>query len=375
MDQRLNTENLKNAMEKAGFSQTALAEKLGVSREIVSKWASGTKFPRPDKLLRLALTLELRPDDLVIREHDPAEPIVAFRKRGAPKTTSAHIARARDMGRMLSLLVPYLPYDLLVQPATLKEPSTKYDYIQQVAAKIRSEIGVGPGDELNVSHLVKKFNDLQAVLIPVMWGRKDKHENALHIYLPDSMTTWVYLNLDTETHDFIFWMAHELAHAYAPNLRDSKGEDFADALAGALVFPETLAKNAYHDVCASRSIKSRLARLREYAECYSISLISVYHEINKYAGHHGSQKIDLGDAIFKANTNFNKKHYTVSETLFNDETPDAALFIQTVSEVFDTPFFDALKACLMERGKSAGFVQSILDTPLLDAKGIHAELT
>ena len=375
MDKALILENLKNAMEKAGFSQSSLARKLGVSKEIVSKWLSGKKFPRPDKLLRLALILDLHLDDLVLRAEAPTEPVVAFRKRGASKTTLAHIALAKGMGRLLSALVPYLPYDLLVQPATLKNPSTGYEYIQQVAAKIRSEIGVGPESKIDFSHLIKKFNDLQAVIIPVLWGRKDKHENALHIYLPTSMTTWVYLNLDVEVHDFKFWMAHELGHVYAPDLRGDDAEDFADAFAGALIFPESLAADAYKDVARSHTTKRQIAKIRNYADCYSISLISVYCEINKYAEHHGFPEIELGDALFGANTNFNKRFRTVSETIFDGEKPNVRKYIHVSSEIFGTPFFAALKSYLAKHGKSAGFIQSILDTPLLDAKGIHAELS
>jgi transcriptional regulator with XRE-family HTH domain len=376
MDKILNLDKVTTAMDQAGISPANVAEKLDVSREAVSKWLSGRSLPRPDKLLRLALTLDLKLDDLVIRAEDPAEPVIAFRKRGASKTTAAHIARAKDMGRMLSELVPYLPYDLLVQPATLKNPSTDYAYIQQVASRIRTEIGVMPDDELSFNHLIRQFNDLQAVIVPVLWGRKDSHENALHIYLPESMTTWVYLNLDVEVHDFKFWMSHELGHVYTPDLRGKEAEDFADALAGALIFPEALAIQAYKDVRAARSAKTRLAKIREIADCYSISMISVFYEINKYAEHHGLARIELDNgALFGANTNFNKQYFTVSRLLFEADVPEPKQYIVSASEHFNSPIFDALKAYLLDQDGTAGYVQSILNTPLLDAKGIHAELT
>lgn len=375
MDKALNLDKITAAMEQAGISPAKIAEKLDVSREAVSKWLSGKSLPRPDKLLRLALTLNLKLDELVTWAVDPNEPVIAFRKRGASKTTLAHIARAKDMGRMLSELVPYLPYDLLVQPATLKNPSTDYAYVQKVAAKIRSEIGVMPDDELTFNHLIRKFNELQAVVVPVLWGKKDAHENALHIYLPDSMTTWVYLNLDVEVHDFKFWMAHELGHVYTPDLRGKEAEDFADALAGALIFPESLAASAYADVSRARTDKGRIAKIREIADCNSISLISVYYEINKYAEHHDLEIIEIQNgALFAANTNFNKRFYIVSEVLYQTESPDPAQYINSVREKFGSPIFDALKQYLLEHRKSAGYVQSILNTPLLDAKGIHAEL-
>jgi len=362
-------------MDNAGLSPASLSKNLDISRESVSKWLSGKSFPRPDKLLRLALALELKLDELVIDVPDSSEPVIAFRKRGSSKTTEAHVVRAKDMGRMLSVLVPYLPYDLYIQPATLKSPSIDYEYIQQIATKIRAEIGLASDDELSFAHLIKKFNDLQAVIIPVLWGKKDKHENALNIYLPDSMTTWVYLNLDVEVHDFKFWMAHELAHVYTPDLRGNEAEDFADALAGALIFPESLADAAYHDIVRSHTVKSRIAKIKKYAECYSISLISVFYEVNKFADYSQLPKIEIGNGLFGANTNFNKQYSTVSQTIFTDENPSVKEYIQKSGEIFNSPFFNVLKSYLVEHHKTAGYIQSILDTPLLDAKGICAELS
>lgn len=376
MDKVLNIKNITTAMDKAGLSPAKISQNIGVSREAVSKWFSGKSLPRPDKLLKLALALDLKLDELTLKVDDPNEPVIAFRKRSNNKTTEAHIARAKDMGRMLSALEPYLPYDLLVQPATLKNPTTDYDYVQRVASKLRVEIGVMPNDELSFNHLIKKFNDLQAVIIPVLWGKKIQHENALHIYLPASMTTWVYLNLDVEVHDFKFWMAHELGHVYTPELRGKQAEDFADALAGALIFPESLAAIAYNDIMRSRTDKSRVVKIRNIASQYSISLISVYYEVNKYAKQYGKEKLELDNAsLFGANTNFNKQYLTVSQILFNTDKPTAQAYIQISSDLFDSPIFNVLKSYLLEQNKSAGYVQCIFNAPLLDAKGIYAELT
>jgi len=376
MDKVLNIENITAAMKKVGLSPAKISQNLGVSREAVSKWFSGKSLPRPDKLLKLALTLDLKLDELTLKVDDPTEPVIAFRRRGNNKIMAAHIARAKDMGRMLSALVPYLPYDLLVQPATLKNPVTEYSYIQKIATKLRSEIGLALNDELTFAHLIKKFSDLQAVIIPVLWGKKVRHDNALHIYLPESMTTWVYLNLDVEVHDFKFWMAHELSHVYTPDLRGNEAEDFADSLAGALIFPESTAAMAYNNVARSRTDKSRIVKIREYADCYSISLISVFYEINKYAKHNKLPPVEIEQgALFGANTNFNKRYRTISQTIFDDEIPSAKNFMHICGELFETPFYNSLKTYLLENNKTAGYIQSILDVPLLDAKGIHAELT
>lgn len=376
MEKTLRIEAIKQAMDEAGLSQTALAKKLSVSKEIISQWLKGSKLPRPDKLLKLGLALDLAFDEIVETVAGANEPVIAFRKKGSTKTTEKHILRAKNMGRLLSCLVPYLPFDEFVQPSKLKKPNLEYEYIQSFVSKVRQEIGLRIDQVIDFTDLIHTFKELQAVIVPVMWGKKNVHENALHIYLPDSMTTWVYLNLDTEVHDFKFWMAHELGHVFSPDLRGNDAEDFADAFAGALLFPKELAKQAYESISSCRSDKIRISKIRDYALEYSISLISVYKEINNYAKYNKKPEIGLSNnGLFGANTNFNKRFSTVSGSLFKNTSPNAEDYIHITSGVFETPFFDTLKQYLVEHGKSASYVQSILDTPLIDAKELYAELT
>ena len=58
-------ENLQRLRRQAGLSQEALAEKLGVSRQAVSKWESGAAVPELDKLTELAHIFHIRLDELL----------------------------------------------------------------------------------------------------------------------------------------------------------------------------------------------------------------------------------------------------------------------------------------------------------------------
>lgn len=57
---------------KAGLSQEALAENLGVSRQAVSKWETGDAVPEISKLLSLAKTFDVTTDWL-LSEEEPEE--------------------------------------------------------------------------------------------------------------------------------------------------------------------------------------------------------------------------------------------------------------------------------------------------------------
>ncbi|WP_245710987.1 hypothetical protein [Thorsellia anophelis] len=75
-----------------------------------------------------------------------------------------------------------------------------------------------------------------------MWGAKQRHENAVYIHLPDSGSTWGYLNLKTNIRDFKFWMTYELDHSLSATLESDDAENFADAFAASLLYPHELAE-------------------------------------------------------------------------------------------------------------------------------------
>ncbi len=380
MEKRLNSENTRQAMEQAGLTQTAIARELGVSKEAVSQWLNDKSFPRPNKLLQLGKLLGLRFDDLVIKE-DPFMPKVAFRKMKGTKTTTHHVEKAQLMGTYLRQLVAYLPFSTLEMPPILKSPVCDYDYLCQVADKVRSEIHVGAIDTIDFTHLIKRFRELQAVIVPVLWGSKQRHENAVHIYLPDSQTTWVYLNLDTNIHDFKFWMAHELGHCLSPDLEGEVAEDFADAFAGSLLFPHQLAEHAYFSISQQQSPAKMISHIIALADDQTISPYTIFGQVNHFASAHGKPRLELDSSFHGAVTNFNKKHPNLSDALLGRDAsdvnwrPGTRQYIEETANAFETPIFDVLRKYLSQQNKGSGFIQTVLDVPLLDARSIHAELT
>ena len=374
MKKTLNKQRAEQAMDQAGLNQAAIAKKLDVTKEAVSQWFKNTTFPRPDKLLKLAKILDLDFNELVIREEQDA-PVVAFRKMKGTKTKDHHIEKAQEIGRFLRQLVPWLPFDRLEMPPTLQDPICEYAYLQQVATKVRQDINVGPDSTIDFKHLIRRFEALLAVIVPVLWADKERHENAVHIYLPDSKATWVYLNLDVNIHDFKFWMAHELGHCLSPTLRGEPAEDFADAFAGALLFPKHKAQKAYEKIARQKSNKTQLKIIMELAEQETISPYTVYKELNNYAAQINAKSIELGQEIFSWTSKFNSRHPKVSHELFRTEQPDAKTYISVSEEVFATPFFKALSQYLQSKHQGPGYVQAVMDMPLLDAKGIYEELT
>jgi transcriptional regulator with XRE-family HTH domain len=372
MQKVLHSESIRAALAAKGWDQKKLAEAVGVSAQAVTNWMKGQDFPRPATLLKLASTLSLGFDKLVLADV-ASQPVIAFRKKGGAKTTEEHVLRARAMGSMLKPLVGYLPARQALR-TQISDVSLAYDHLQATVAAVRSKLGIGQAAVLSYEHLIKQFVENDAVIVPVMWGEKKRHENALHILLPAEKVTFIYLNLDTHLEDFKFWMAHELAHVYTPDLAGKDaGEDFADAFAGALLFPKELAHQAYVSASSKRTASSVISSLHTFAQEHLISLYSVFTEVNKYAVAMGLPPLKAGEKDVHAVRN-SVRGELVSAILFKPLPPDPKTYIASAHGVFQSLFFTALQAMLRDRGTGAGYVQQVLSVALPDAQAVYDEL-
>jgi hypothetical protein len=338
----------------------------------VTNWLQGTDFPRPDKLLKLATTLKLGFSDLVLGS-DNDRPVIAFRKKGGARTTDTHILKALTMGALLKPLIPYLP-ELHALRVQISMPTTQYDKLQATALEVRVRLGIDGSAVLSYEHLIDQFQTNGAVIVPVLWGEKQNHKNALHIFLPKEQATFVFLNLDTPLEDFKFWMAHELAHVYTPEIAGSEaGEDFADALAGALLFPRAIAEEVYPQVSRQRSTSGEIRELQLLAKAHSISLYSVFCEVNRYAKALNLPMLRCKEKDIHA-IRSSQRGKLVSESLFKSSPPEPAAYIEAAQQIFHSAFFVAVQKMIAAQGTGAAYLQQIMDIPLSDATALHKEL-
>jgi transcriptional regulator with XRE-family HTH domain len=372
MIRSLNLRAFGEGLARAGLNQSQLAQRLGVSREAVSKWGKGESVPQPDKLLRLGTGLGLRFEELCVLPVPEAVPIVSFRRKAARKTRDEHVDKARETGELLKRLVPYLPEPRLTQAPVLKEPRRDYGYVQTVAADVRREMRLERKTVTDFKDLIEKFNRLHAVLVPALWGGQQNHGNALNIHLPDSGTTWVFLNLDSNGVDFKFWMAHELGHALAPTLAGEEAEDFADAFAQALLFPAEQADGLRTTLASLPGVGARVNRIREEARQHLISPLTIRRAIEGYEDAKGMERLDLGqEAPFMgAVRNFGKDFQTISEALFGKGVPEPKAYAASARKTFKSPFFEALAGYCKAEPDAEHFVHQTLGLPLADSKAL-----
>ncbi len=66
MDNRIN-----EYIERKGYKKKWVAQQIGVSQEVLSRWINGKNMPSLEKAFKLAEILECKVDDLYIKKRPP----------------------------------------------------------------------------------------------------------------------------------------------------------------------------------------------------------------------------------------------------------------------------------------------------------------
>lgn len=161
---RLIPARLVEARAAAKLNQSELANQVGVSRQAVSSYEQGIKFPEPDTMTAIAKALE-QPVNYFVTEPAPNfGPLSAnfFRKTG-PDTKRRNMS-CEVYARWLAAvafsfddLVNFPAVDIPSFEPSLSE-SNQYDddEIEEIAEKVREHFGLGLGPISNVVRLMEK---------------------------------------------------------------------------------------------------------------------------------------------------------------------------------------------------------------------------
>lgn len=123
--------SLFNARKKSGLSQEDVAEKLGVSRQTISKWELGDTLPDIQQSKRLSLLYHLSLDDLIDFDLDVQEIQEAIDKTS--EAVSDKVDWTKAWGKKYPVLVTYqekvdtIPYVKALE-SLLNDLQKKYGY-------------------------------------------------------------------------------------------------------------------------------------------------------------------------------------------------------------------------------------------------------
>lgn len=87
--------------KKAGYSQEGLAERLGVSRQAISKWETGEATPDAERIIVLAAALGISTDTLLLGKEEPERPYTEVETVRQPAPTPEWLDHLpRHIGRL-----------------------------------------------------------------------------------------------------------------------------------------------------------------------------------------------------------------------------------------------------------------------------------
>jgi len=363
----LNIHAIEAAMLKLGLNGTTLADACGVSKEATSNWLKGESIPRPSKLTRLAAVLSL-PIESLLQIIEPTQPVFAYRTRLNKPVTGLLRESAEDQARHLEQLLPFVEVDSEFEPPLLKNPTLEEERIRKAANAVRASVGLGHMDVLSNCILENLFRTFGAILVPVLWGlNKEKHENALTVFLPESKTSWVVFNLGCKQDDYKYWLAHEYGHCLTLHgLSEEDGEIFSEKFAQHLVFPDEVAHECLEKI---RANGEGTKTIKDYAERFGISVITVLRAVDRLSEQLFSEKTGLAIQRFYSSWKASREVVpSMAHEVFGTDSPSSQDYVEKTEARYKTKVFEALQNFqVTEGGRNPAYIANALKIGLGDA--------
>jgi transcriptional regulator with XRE-family HTH domain len=364
----LNLDLITNSMKLLGLNQAKIADVLSVSKESVSQWLSGDSFPRARHLLKLGELLNLSYSDLVREEADKNEPVFAFSIAHNYEHTEEDLQKVTEIGYSLEKIISY--FEINTFKFRLTSPLNNNEYIKKTVEEIKGKYGIKSA-RIGLNDLNLIFNGNAAYIVPVLWGNINNKSNGLHIYLPESNTNWIYINLDSFIYDFKFWLLHEFAHLLTPDFNPAEeAEEFANHFAAEFLFPIGQAKDFYEKI-STFDIEKIKVNLFKKAIDLLISPYTIYKQINRYLVSVNKPEYDIPEIVDSFKKSLPGNHnITVTKHLLNTDEPTPEEYLNLINENFNPSFINALDKYYLTGQLSIGFIKNIFHISLQDAQNI-----
>lgn len=247
------------AREYRGFTKVALAEKLNKTASAISQFESGKSGLDLETFVKLIMTLNLPPAFFASNEqhYDPVTANCHFRSKsglaqGVKKSAKRNVEIVLSVYSALESRGIRFP-DVKVDP---RHATTIAREIEEIAANVRSQWGLGSGPIQNILNLVES----KGILVIILDGccrDLDAFSSA------DSARPFIAINYSMPASRLQFDIAHELAHLILheeETTGDPESERAAHSFAGAFLTPAPVFREehpARYSYLALKELKQR----------------------------------------------------------------------------------------------------------------------
>jgi len=281
---------LKNARIIAGLSMEALAETVGVSKQMISKYEKGKSIPDSTHLIKLSQVLNQKVD-YFFRPAEVELPEVSFRKKYALKGK-----RLKTLKGFIHIQMEnYLSIESFLSiNSEFKNPLSDIEInyfsdIDGVADKLRKKWKLGNDPISNIISL------LESKKIKVIEVEEENKFDGLSVLI-DNKYPVIVINKSFPVERKRFTLLHELGHLLLninERYSDKDEEMFCNRFAGALLLPE----DAVYENFGTDRKNISFPELKNIQELYGISIRAIMYRLKDLAvitaGMHKSFSIRL----------------------------------------------------------------------------------
>jgi transcriptional regulator with XRE-family HTH domain len=319
---------IKEKAKESGFSISALAEKLHVSRQSVTTWIEG-RVPRGKHLVELCKILGLRPDAFFTTETKNAVSVPLHRAVRKKTITSAMADASLTIAKEYVHLLRQAPLSAMVPVVRVQERSCSA--AKQCASQLRTIAGISDEKPMSYFGAFKLLSALNIfVIIRPFPPELINDSYAFYSRIADQRV--VFVNIDTNVLDLIFQLLHETVHAIrdesSEDIKTAEEESFCDKVAMYTQFPDYYIQNI---VTAMNGCKPsfKVNMLKEFSGTNGHSVYGLYYRLQDEG------LFPRGLGIGGAAENLKKEFPTIRDVLFKDADPRH--FVKALFEL--TPHF------------------------------------
>jgi len=315
---------IKEKAKESGFSLTALANKLHVTRQAVNTWIDG-RAPRGKHLVDLCFLLGLKPSVFFAAEARQIVTVPLHRAMRKKSLTPEMIEASHSTACEYLNIFRQAPASAMVPVVRVQERND--ETARQIALKLRAISGIKDDKPMSYDGAFKLLAALNVFVVPRPFPQEIiKDSYAFYSRIADQRI--VFVNIDINVLDLIFQLLHETVHAIRDeSLQDIKTEtevSFCDKVAMYTQFPDYYTKTIVTAIsgCEPAHVVNKL---KKFSTDNAHSLYGLYYRLREEGLF--PNELSIGGAA--ANL---KKHFpSLRDVLYRESDPRG--FVNTLFDL------------------------------------------
>ena len=294
--------NLNRARKLRGFSMEELAQRINCTKQTISNYENGLRYPDGEMLLSIAQALNVDLDyffndcnvNFSLNKVNYREGLL-LNDRERNEIESMTAAALNDYLELESIAKDYVDFQNPLADLVISNESDA----EKAAKQLRKKWKLGDAPLHNISNFLEKKG---VRIIKINFGFSFNHEGLSGWALEDTIPVIILNNKPQDISRVRFTILHELGHlllAMAEGLEIEAIENICNRFAGAVLLPADILEQEF----GKNRTRISMDELRRIKESYGISIAAImvrarFTGLINYQAYHNWKTSDLSDYDF-----------------------------------------------------------------------------